>query len=246
MSAVRVAAAHKNPSLPSFPVAFGMLRASGETVAGPRSSDWFDVFLDDRGGVVALLMDVRSSAESSDDFLATLVRDTKTALRRGNPLHQVVADLEMQMAIHPGTETGLIVLRLSQRDARVELLNAGMPALANVTPGGHLNLYPALSGPIARRVGEVHPYELVPLVWGGTWLAISDGMLNGSLDPENVGALCATLDLRSRGPMLAASTSDELYDEFRRVLSATRFLRDDASCVLVCADPAARFQSGIL
>ena len=43
-------------------------------------------------------------------------------------LHAVVAELEMQLAIHPGVETGLVILRLSQRDARVELLNAGMPA----------------------------------------------------------------------------------------------------------------------
>ncbi len=223
-----------------------MLRASGETVDGPRPSDWFDVFVDDRGDLVALLMDVRSSAESPEDFLATLVRDTRTALRRGDALHQVVGELEMQMATHPGVETGLIVLRLSQRDARVEMLNAGMPAIANAGPGGRLDLYPALSGPVGRRVGEVHPYELVPLLWGGTWLAVSDGMMNGSLDTENVAALCAKLDLAGRGLALAASTSDELYDELQHLLSASRFLRDDATGVLVGADAAARFQSGIM
>ncbi|MES1178176.1 MAG: hypothetical protein ABUL62_27880 [Myxococcales bacterium] len=213
---------------------------------GPRPSDWFDVFVDDRGDLVALLMDVRSSAESPEDFLATLVRDTRTALRRGDALHQVVGELEMQMATHPGVETGLIVLRLSQRDARVEMLNAGMPAIANAGPGGRLDLYPALSGPVGRRVGEVHPYELVPLLWGGTWLAVSDGMMNGSLDTENVAALCAKLDLAGRGLALAASTSDELYDELQHLLSASRFLRDDATGVLVGADAAARFQSGIM
>lgn len=223
-----------------------MLRASGETVDGPRPSDWFDVFVDDRGDLVALLMDGRSSAESPEDFLATLVRDTRTALRRGDALHQVVGELEMQMATHPGVETGLIVLRLSQRDARVEMLNAGMPAIANAGPGGRLDLYPALSGPVGRRVGEVHPYELVPLLWGGTWLAVSDGMMNGSLDTENVAALCAKLDLAGRGLALAASTSDELYDELQHLLSASRFLRDDATGVLVGADAAARFQSGIM
>jgi Stage II sporulation protein E (SpoIIE) len=223
-----------------------MLRASGETIDGPRPSDWFDVFVDDRGDLIALLMDVRSSAESSDDFLATLVHDTRTALRRADALHQVVGELEMQMATHPGVETGLIVLRLSQRDARVEMLNAGMPAIANAGPGGRLDLYPALSGPVGRRVGEVHPYELVPLVWGGTWLAVSDGMMNGSLYTENVAALCAKLDLAGRGLTLASSTSDELYDEFQHVLSASRFLRDDATGVLLGADAEARFQSGIM
>lgn len=222
-----------------------MLRASGETIDGPRPSDWFDVFVDVRGDLVALLMDVRSSAESSDDFLATLFPDTKTALRRGDALHEVVGELEMMLATHPGVETGLAILRLSQRDARVEMLNAGMPAIANAGPGGRLDMYPALSSAVGRRVGEVHPYELVPLVWGSTWLAASDGMINGALDTESVAALCAKLDLAGRGLTLAAASSDELYDEFQHVLSAARFLRDDATGVLVGADAGTRFQSGI-
>jgi hypothetical protein len=223
-----------------------MLRASGETIEGPRPSDWFDVFVDDRGDLVALLMDVRSNAESSEDFLATLVRDTKTALRRCDALHTVVNDLEMRLATHPGVETGLIVLRVSQRDAKVEMLNAGMPAIANAGPGSRLDLYPALSGPVGRRVGEVHPYELLPLVWGGTFLALSDGMMNGSLDTENVSALCAKLDLAGQGLALAGATSDELYDAFQHVLTAARFLRDDATGLFVGADAAQRFQSGIM
>ena len=223
-----------------------MLRGSGETIEGPRPSDWFDVFVDDRGHLVALLMDVRSSAESSEDFLATLVRDTRTALRRCDALHTVVGELEMQLATHPGVEAGLVVLRLSQRDARVEILNAGMPAIANARPGGRLDLYPALSSPVGRRVGEVHPYELVPLIWGGTWLAVSDGMVNGALDTENVAALCAKLDLAGQGLAFASASSDELYDSFQQVLSAARFLRDDATGVLVAADSSARFQSGII
>src|SRR4051812_10346728 len=104
---VEVAAAHKNPSPRHLPVVAGMLRASGETMEGPRPSDWFDVFLDDQGDLVALLMDVRSSAESADDFLATLVRSTRSALRRCEALHTVVGELEMQLATHPGTEAGL-------------------------------------------------------------------------------------------------------------------------------------------
>ncbi|MET0794158.1 MAG: SpoIIE family protein phosphatase [Polyangiaceae bacterium] len=223
-----------------------MLRASGETVEGPRPCDWFDVFIDDRGDLVAVLMDVRSSAKSPDAFLAALLPDTRSALRRCDALHVVVGELEMQLATHPGVEVGLVILRLSQRDARVELLNAGMPAVANARPGGRLDLYPASSGPVGHRVGEVHPYELVPLVWGGTWLAVSDGMLNGSLDTENVAALCAKLELEGRGLTLASSTSDELYDAFQHVVSSVRFLRDDATGVLVGADAEARFQSGIL
>ena len=221
-----------------------MLRASAETIEGPRPCDWCDVFLDERGNLVVLLLDVRSSAESSEHFPSKLMHSTRNALLGADPLHAVVNALEMQLAVHPGVEAGLVILRMSQRDAKVEVLNAGMPAVANAGPG-RLDLYPALSNPVGRRVGEVHPYELVPLVWGGTWLSVSDGMMNGSLDTENVAALCAKLNLANHGLELASKTGDELYDAFQVLLASTRFLRDDATAVVVAADPNARFQSGI-
>ena len=223
-----------------------MLRASGETVEGPRPSDWFEVFVDDAGNLVLALLDVRSSAESPHSFLAGLMQTTKAALRRDEPLHTVVGELEMQLAVHPGVEAGLVVLRISQRDARVELLNAGMPAVVNTSPGGRLDFYPAQSSAVGRRVGEVHPYELIPLRWGGTWFAISDGMLNGARDEASVATLCAKLDLANRGMALAQTSAEDLYDSFQDALSSARFLRDDATGVLIAADSAARFQSGIV
>ena len=223
-----------------------MLRASGETLEGPRPSDWFDVFVDDRGDLVLALLDVRSSAESPHDFLAGLMKTTTAALQRDEPLHTVVAELEMQLAAHPGVEAGVVILRISQRDAKVELLNAGMPPVVNTSPGGRLDFYPAQSAAVGRRVGEVHPYQLIPLRWGGTWLTVSDGMLNGASDEESVAALCAKLDLADRGLALSQASKEDLYDAFQVVLSSARFLRDDATSVLIAADPAARFQSGII
>jgi len=223
-----------------------MLRASGETVDGPRPSDWFDVFVDECGNLVLALLDVRSSAESPPSFLSGLLEGVKTALQRNDALHTVVADLEMQLAIHPGSEVGLLVLRVSQQDAKVELLNAGMPPVVNTSPGGRLDFYPAQSSAVGRRVGEVHPYELIPLRWGGTWLAISDGMLSGASDEESVATLCGKLDLENRAMLLAQMSAEDLYDAFQAALSAGRFLRDDATGVLIAADPGARFQSGIV
>jgi len=241
-----VAAAHKNPSLHNFPLLHGMLRASGETVEGPRPCDWFDIFVDQRGDLVLALLDVRSSAESPHAFLASLMQTTKAALQRLDPLHTVVLELEMQLAVHPGVEAGLVILRVSQMDARVEILNAGMPAVINSSPGGQLDFYPAQSSAIGRRVGEVHPYELVPLRWGGTWLAVSDGMLNGSSSEESVATLCGKLELETRGLLLAQAPAEDLYDVFQGVLTAARFLRDDATGVLIGADAMARFPSGIV
>src|SRR4051812_20885959 len=116
-----------------------MLRASGETIDGPGPSDWFDVFVDDRGNLVLALLDVRDSAEAPPSFLAGLLADVQTSLQRHDALHTVVAELEMQLAIHPGTEVALLILRISQQDAKVELLNAGMPAVVNTSPGGRLD-----------------------------------------------------------------------------------------------------------
>ncbi|HTA93503.1 MAG TPA: SpoIIE family protein phosphatase [Polyangiaceae bacterium] len=243
-----MAAAHKNSSLRSLPILHGMLRVSGESIEGPRPSDLFDVFVDDAGDLVLVMLDVRGAAESSGSFLSSMMRQTRTALETQEPLHQVVSELEMQLAVRPGVEAGLLILRLSQSEAKVELLNAGMPPIATTPPGGELSLHPALSGPVGRRVGEVHPYEVVPLIWGSAWLAVSDGMTGGSLDAGVLRELCAKLQFADRGMSLAAASSETLYDVLQDVLPAARFLRDDATCVFVGADvhqAGGRFQSGI-
>ncbi len=71
-------------------------------------------------------------------------------------------------------------------------------------------------------------------------------MLNGSLETANVAALCTKLDLEQRGLSLAQASPEDLYDVFQDALSPARFVRDDASGVLIAADAAARFQSGIV
>jgi len=224
-----------------------MLRASGETIEGPRPSDLFDVFVDSDGDLVVVILDAEGATTSSASFLTSIMRETRVALETHEPLHRIVGELELQLALRPGVEAGLIILRLSQRDARVELLNAGMPPVASALPGGELSLHPPLSGPVGRRIGEVHPYELLPLIWGSVWLALSDGMTSGTLDHRTVRDLCQKLELGRQGMLLAASSSEALYDVLQEVLPSARFLRDDATCVFVGADvhgQAGRFQSG--
>jgi hypothetical protein len=52
--------------------------------------------------------------------------------------------------------------------------------------------------------------------------------------------------LHEKGLALSASTPDALYDVLASRLSESgRFARDDATLVLVGADPNARFQSGV-
>ena len=243
-----MAAAHKDPLVRSLPVQSGMLRVSGETIEGPRPSDLFDVFVDDEGDLVIVLVDVQGVAESSGSLLGAMMRHARSVLERHAALHQVVAELEMRLAVRPGTEVGLIIVRVSERDARVELLNAGMPPLAHALPGGHLSLHPPLSGPIGHRIGEVHPYELVPLIWGGAWLAVSDGMTGGSHDGQIVREISLKLELEQKGMTLSAATGEKLYELLQAVLPQMRFLRDDATCIILGADAlgqGGRFQSGI-
>ncbi|HWZ90646.1 MAG TPA: hypothetical protein VNW92_17420, partial [Polyangiaceae bacterium] len=100
-----------------------MLRASGETIEGPHPSDALDVFVDDNGDLVVLLLDLQGVSDSTGSFLESIRHQTRAALETREPLHQVVNQLEMQLAVRPGVEAGLIILRLSQRDAKVEVLN---------------------------------------------------------------------------------------------------------------------------
>ncbi|MEP7048809.1 MAG: hypothetical protein ABJB12_00585 [Pseudomonadota bacterium] len=237
-----MAAAHKNPALDRIAVVHGMLQAKGETVAGAQPSDFLDVFVDQEGDLVVLLLDLQAPPEASEAFSNSLMREAREALEKHTALHSLVNRLEVLLAARPRMEVGLLVLRLSERDARVEILNAGMPAVASAGPGDHVAVYPALSDALGRRVGEVHPYELVPLAWGSTWLALSDGALDGSAEPDRVAALCAALDLTKRGSSLTAEGSDEHHEALQALLPRAQPGRADATLVLVSSDPPMRFK----
>lgn len=223
-----------------------MLRAAGDTVRGPRPTDSLSLFVDQQGDLVVLLLDLQTPLADSDLLGSSLMSEAREALDKHAALHSVVGALEMQLGARPGVEVGLLVLRVSQRDARVELLNAGMPPVASAGPGERVSVHPALSDALGRRVGDVHPYELVPLAWGSTWLAVSDGALNGSFDPEGVRVLCSQLGLTEGDLPLSTAASVGQYDAFRALLPAAPFRRDDATLVLVSADPQMRFKSGIV
>jgi hypothetical protein len=223
-----------------------MLRASGETLEGPRPSDLFDLVIDAQGDLTLVLIDLHAGADTPGSQLGNAMRKAREALEAREPLHAVVSALELYFAEHPGLEAGISLLRFSQATSRVEILNAGMPPIAHLAPGAHFSLHAALSSPIGRKVGEVHAYELVPLIWGGVWLIASDGFTAGSLDPEPLRELAAKLDLAGSGRALSAQNSEGFYDKLLAAVPRARFLRDDATLVVVCADPNSRFESGIV
>jgi hypothetical protein len=77
-------------------------------------------------------------------------------------------------------------------------------------------------------------------------MAVSDGFTSGSDHPEVVRRLAMDLELNENGFALSGQTPDALYDLLASRLSESgRFARDDATLVLISADPNQRFTSGI-
>jgi hypothetical protein len=161
-------------------------------------------------------------------------------------MYEIVSALRTFSGGERKTAVGITLLRFSQPDARVEILNAGMPAVACVLPDGRLTLHAALSPAIGRRFGDVHPYELSPLIWGSSWFALSDGLTAGKQGPEDVRSWLSQNDLQKRGPELSALKPTALAALLAELASDDeRRSHGDASLLIVNADPTRRFRSGI-
>lgn len=219
-----------------------MLHVAAEAAREQRASDSLDVLVDQEGELVVFALDFQRPWLDSDPFASSLLAEARGSLERHAPLHSVVSALEMQLAARPGVEVGLLVIRVSQRDAKVELLNAGMPPVSCAAPGGRVTWHPALSHALGARVGDVHPYELVPLAWGSTWLAASDRALEHSLGQESVRQLCAKLGLTGSATQPSGASAAERSEALQALLMSAQERRDDATLILISADAEIRFK----
>lgn len=223
-----------------------MLRVTGDTLEGPRETDAFDVVAGPGGDVGVVLLDLQTRQPSPREFAQTLISKATQGLAEGTPLHAIMLDLVRGLFELAGSELRVTLVRISVAEARVEVSTAGMPPLACVHPGGHISVHPAASPPLTATVAIPPPVEVVPLVWGSTWLAVSDGFTAGSDHPDAVCRLARELELAEKGLALTEQTPDALYDLLAgSVTESGRFARDDATLVLIGADPNARSQSGI-
>lgn len=220
-----------------------MLSVSGAVVRGKHETDVCGLVVDDRGSVCAFVVKVGAPVPGLGVAVAAAIG---LAARAGVPIYELVSDVSRLAVSESGANVGMSLLRLSTRESRVEILNAGMPAVVRVLAGASPTLHPSRSGPIGNRFAEVHPYELTPLVWGSAWLLTSDGVTGGSLDP-------ATL-LRGIAASGLEQSAHELADgDVARVRAATIALSDhsggaasvDRTLMVVSADPRRRFESGI-
>lgn len=241
-----MAAAFRKPDARRLPLHSGLLCITGDTLEGPSETDLFDVVTGPGGDVGIVLLDVQTRHGEPGDVGRALLGKAALGFAERTPLHAVMLDMVRTLFEYPGTELRVTLMRCSVADARAEVTTAGMPPLACALPGGTVTVHPASSPPLTSTTTVPPPVEVVPLVWGSTWMAVSDGFTSGSDHPEVVRRLALDLGLHEKGLAMSAHTPDALYDVLASRLSESgRFARDDATLVLVGADPNASFRSGI-
>lgn len=188
------------------------------------------------------------SARGGGERALVLAREAlgvaKVALERRAPMYEIVSALRRLTASERPCHLGAAILRFSQPDARVEILNAGMPPVTCVLPDRSLCLHAALSFGIGARFGEVHPYELAPLTWGSTWLIASDGLTRGERDPGIVRELWETLEVAEQAQAFALASGEEISRAVQNLLEHDPRSAHGA-LLAVHADPTRRFRSGI-
>jgi serine phosphatase RsbU (regulator of sigma subunit) len=240
-----LAAAFRKPESRKLPLQRGLLRITGDTLEGPRETDSFDIVTGPGGDVGIVLLDVSTRHQQPAEVSQALLRKAARGFAERTPLHAIMLDLVRTLFEYAGTELRVTLMRCSVAEARAEVTTAGMPPLACVHPGGTITVHPASSPPLTATTSVPPPVEVIPLVWGSTWMVVSDGFTAGSDHPEVVRRLAQDLELPEKGLALSGHTPDSLYDLLAtRVSESGRFARDDATLVLIGADPNARFQSG--
>ena len=241
-----MASAFRKPAPRKLPFLRGLLRITGDTLEGPRETDLFDVVTGPGGDLGVVLLDVQTRHGEPGDVGRALLAKAALGFAERTPLHAVMLDLVRTLFEYPGTELRVALIRCSVVDARVEVTTAGMPPLACARPGGNITVHPASSPPMTSTTTVPPPVEVAPLIWGSTWMAVSDGFTSGSDHPDIVRRLAMDLELGEKGLALSSRTPDALYDLLASRLSESgRFARDDATLVLISADPNQRFTSSI-
>jgi hypothetical protein len=235
-------AAARKPEARKLPLRRGLLRITGDTLEGQPESDYFDVVSGPGGDVGVVLLDVSGRQLETRELGRALLSTAARGCAEGTPLHAVMLDLVRALYESPGTELRVTLVRCSVAEARAEIASAGMPPVACVHPDGSITVHPPAAPPLTSMTTVPPPVELVPLIWGSTWMAVTDGFTAGSVDPDVVKQLARNLGLRERGLVLSGQTPAALNELLASQVSESGGApRQDATVVLVGADPSARF-----
>jgi hypothetical protein len=234
----------ENSILTDFPVQHGSLCVSAATLEQGAPTNAVEVVLDRASELSLMLLDVRGAQQRLGELTGAAREVVRNALQRRAPMYEIVSALRSLSASEHAASFGVVVLRFSQPESRVEILNAGMPAVACVLPDGELSLHASLSAGIGERFGEVHPYELAPLSWGSSWLMLSDGLTGGRRSPDQLRALLHEFELPARASELSRLSAAKLA-EIVAALDQRERPEAGRSLLVVNADPNRRFRSGI-
>lgn len=227
-----------NPQDPKLPFYSDGVSVCTCTVRGRRASDRIELLVDAEGSVAVAILDVRS-ARDEEKLRTRLSERTRSCLEASLPFHELVAVLRAEVATSLAATVGIAAIRVSSLDGRAEILNAGMPAIACVAPGRGLLEFPALSHDVTAHSDQVHPYEMVPLLGGSTWVLCSDGATAGAAD--EVGRLWEALAL-AEAPDRLLTNDDSLRSQLEAMLGIMP-PPEDATLAVVAVDPTRR--SGI-
>ncbi|MFO7179749.1 MAG: SpoIIE family protein phosphatase [Pseudomonadota bacterium] len=227
----------------SLPLQQGFLEVNGATLPGRCATDAFDVLVDGAGELLVVVVHTVGKGTNDPELPRAALSIARDAVNAGARTYEVVRELR-NYCVGREAEVALALLRFSQRDSRVELLNAGMPAFVCVLPDGRTTTHAALSSAIGARYGEVHPYELSPLVWGSTWFVMTSGATQGALEGDAVEAHLAQHELDRVGTLLAMQPSGALLPVVESLAGGTP--ESDATLVVVSTDAARRKRSGIV
>lgn len=228
-------------SLPRVPLASAGLLVTGETVAARRvSGDTFDVVADGEGRTAVFLLDVAGHGVASGLVLSACRAAVRRALELGKPMDAVVSAIQScLLTLGDVLEAAVAVgiLRFSEADATVEVLNAGLPPLVMARAAGGLICYPSRSAPVGLLRGGQHPGEAHQRAPGDVWMLASDGLTSGTLDDDEACALAARIGLPCHGARLAAADPDDLRALILEWASCTqREAADDMTLVIVGDD----------
>ncbi len=155
------------------------------------------------------------------------------ALSHGEPLHQLIHELETALAAQALGPLALGILRFETRERRVELLNAGLPPIACVDAAGEICRHETQSSPIGLFPNELHSYKLIPLIQETTWFLSSTGVFQGPQANQSYLSFLTELHLERWGGRLCLAPLEESSRLVSGALWRAELNPDDGACLFI-------------
>lgn len=229
-------------ALPHVPVRRKGFMATGEVVpSGHVSGDVFDVVIDAQGRLSAFLLDVAGHGASAA-IVASAARVTLChELAAGASLEATMASLvdclRAQGDVLEAT-AAIAIARFNAAGNHVEVVNAGLPPVLCLGPGGSVRPFPSTSAPAGLFESTKHVVASAPVELCSLLTMASDGLTGKSLTTEELAPLIERLG--RHGTLMASASREQLRGlivELMALFGASSD-EDDATLVVVANDDA--------